>query len=99
MPPEGDVRCGNFRGRHTDWMCSRDYSLVNVLGKTNFTTFLQECSHKPLPSDVCSYELFAAFLYEFYPNFVNNQDDMNAAMEGRKYLHIDKDKKKVSILW
>lgn len=101
MPPENPNDSFNyygfFRGRYTNWTQNKVSTVVNVVGKTNFTDYLRYCCNIILPFDVCVYELLAAYLSVFEPSMINNNDDIYAAVEGRKYLNIDREKRKVSI--
>lgn len=90
-------RIRGFNGRSTDWNRSDiDYSVVNVLGKTNFTDYLKYCCGVELP--VCTYELLAAFMLEYYPNHLT-QKDIRDAIGEKNYLHIDKERKKTKIIF
>jgi hypothetical protein len=94
---------GEFNSAHTIWLeenqlyCKK-FSVVNVLGKTNFTDFLKTCYGKRLPDNTCSYELFAAFLSHFYPSLLE-YEDLGALEKGDPYLIVNKETKKVSIQW
>lgn len=83
---------------HTNWSNRSNYSVVDVLGATNFSDFLKYCRKKQLPEEICSYQLFAAFLYHFYPS-VLEADDLHACEDGDPYLIVDKEAKKARIRW
>lgn len=86
-----------FNGRYTNWTKNKVSNVVNVLGKTNFTDYLKYCCNIILPDDVCTYQLFAAYLMVFEPSLVNNYYDVQSVNEGMEYLNIDREKRKVSI--
>jgi hypothetical protein len=86
-----------FNGRHTNWTQKRVSTVVNVVGKTNFTDYLKYCCNIILPDDVCVYELFAAYLSVFEPSMIKDNYDLSSVNAGRKYLNIDREKRKVSI--
>lgn len=96
-PKNGVPGC---RSAHTNWTTKGKYSLVDVLGSTNFTDFLRLCCDKKLPDDICSFELFAAFLYHFYPS-VLTQDEEFMVTNGSfiHYLIVNQEVKKVRIRW
>ena len=96
-PPDDVFNYYGFRGRHTDWNRNKVSTVVNVLGKTNFTDYLKYRCNIILPSDICTYQLFAAYLSVFEPSLVNNYYDLDSAKEGIHYLNIDSEKRKVSI--
>jgi hypothetical protein len=85
-----------FSGRHTNWQ-TNGINLVGVLGKTNFTDYLEFYCKDPLPSGVCSYELFAAYLSYFEPIYINSGEDRYAAECGRHFMTFDVQGKQVWI--
>ena len=88
-----------FKKRHTNWNLKHTtYTIVDVLGRTNFSDFLAEFYGKRLPKDTYTFELLAKFLYDLYPHLLKTSNDFAAAKDGAKSLLVDKEKKKVSII-
>ena len=72
--------------------------IEDVLGETNFTAFLDREFHKRLPR--CVSGLFKAFLLEYHREYFENKYwKLQDAKDIRQFLDIDKDKKKIRILY
>ena len=72
--------------------------IEDVLGETNFTAFLDREFHKWLPR--CASWLFKAFLLEYHREYLgNNRWELLDAKKIGRFLDIDKDKKKIRILY
>lgn len=88
-----------FNGRHTNWQDEqrKDYTVVDVLGSTNFTDFLGEICDIRFPNDICTFELFEAWLSYYYPQFIKEPEgDIDQA---RELLMMDKEKKMTKLLY
>ena len=72
--------------------------IEDVLGVTNFSEFLDREFHKRLPR--CVSGLFKAFLLEYHREYFGNKYwRLQEAKDIRQFLDIDKDKKKIRILY
>lgn len=73
--------------------------IEDVLGETNFTSFLEREFHKCLPTYLSW--LFGAFLLEYHREYLRNDywKLLDTKKIGKQFLEIDKNKKKIRILY
>ena len=84
--------------RVTNWSDrSHKYSVVDVLGRTQFTDYLKGYGIE-MPWGMCVYEIFAVYVCMFYPDLALEDDRIKMDACSGEYLEYDIDRKKVSIV-